>query len=278
MSARFDFNRATPVTTLTLVGYALLALQTGLVSGNNESFYRAGAMVGLCVMDGEPWRLLTYAWLHGGLLHLAFNSMALWSFGPTLERLLGSGRFLAVYLVTAVGSGIAGCLWHNPVQPLVGGSGAIFGLFGAAVALNMRAGKSPLDFLNYQGPRQLLGLIATNLVLGFLIPQVSNAGHIGGLVTGLAFVYCFFDRKGRHVPDWSSRCVQAGWLALLAAALLWCLMPVTRWDHRLREAATTRDPVRKAALEEIHGRPIALDLAELRQVAPLAARIKRWKP
>ena len=117
---------------------------------------------------------------------------------------MGSLRYAILYVVAALGGGIAGMLWHSPLAPLVGGSGALFGMFGAAVAVVMREGRGQLDFLDHHGGRRLIGLIGINLVLGFLIPVVSNAGHIGGLVAGFVCTYLFLDR-GRAGTDTITR-------------------------------------------------------------------------
>ena len=160
-----QFDR-TPVTFVILLAYLTLAFLTDPVSPSRETLIDHGAAVGVLVQDGESWRLLTHAFLHGGFLHLAFNGYFLFAFGPQIEQRLGSLRFTALYVVTAVGGGVAAALWNEPVVVLVGGSGALFGMFGAAIALFMREGQTHLDFLNYQGPRAVVSLVAFNLVLG----------------------------------------------------------------------------------------------------------------
>ncbi len=235
-----------PVTMVVLLAYATLALVTGL-EPTNAKLLRYGAAVGLLVQDGEAWRLLTYAFLHGGILHLLCNGYFLYAVGPTIELALGSPRFALVYAVGALGGGIGGCLWQAPNVPLVGGSGALFGLMGAALALVMRRGRSPLDFLNYVGPRQLLSVVLINLALGLMWPQVSNAAHIGGLVAGFALTFCFLVR-GRDRPDRWSRAIQAGWIALAAALLFYCMRPVVRWDYLVTQCERDGDPERCRAL------------------------------
>ncbi|WP_131683537.1 rhomboid family intramembrane serine protease [Pseudarthrobacter sp. YALA5] len=130
----------------------------------------------------EPWRLLTSAFLHsqGFILHIALNMYMLWMFGQALEPLLGRLRFLAVYLVSAVG-GSVGYLVLTPLLPpggpvgVVGASGAIFGLFGAMLVVQRHRGGDT---------RQLWILIAINGVIGFLVPQIAWQAHLGGLITG----------------------------------------------------------------------------------------------
>jgi membrane associated rhomboid family serine protease len=105
----------------------------------------------------------------------------LWIFGQALEPLLGRLRFLALYLISAIG-GSVGYLLLNPVLVpgqglvgVVGASGAIFGLFGAMLLVQRHRGGDT---------RQLWVLIAINAVIGFLIPQIAWQAHLGGLVTG----------------------------------------------------------------------------------------------
>jgi len=219
----------TPLTFIILLTYITLATVTGLQTPDPAKLDAFGAARGVAIQNGEPWRLLAYAFLHGGLLHLALNSYFLFIIGPMTERTLGTGRFAAVYAISAIGGGIAGSIFHHPLTQLVGGSGALFGMMGAGVAVYMRRGRHLLDFLNYMGPRQLLGLIGVNLVLGFLIPQVSNAGHIGGLIGGFVLTFCFLE-PGREPADRVGRVIRAGWVALLLSMLLYCVRPVTRWD------------------------------------------------
>ena len=131
----------------------------------------------------EPWRMLTSAFLHsqGFILHIVLNMYMLWIFGQALEPLLGRIRFLAVYLISAVGGSVGYYLLtpgYVPGQPLagvVGASGAIFGLFGAMLVVQRHRGGDT---------RQLWVLIAINAGIGFVVPQIAWQAHLGGLVTG----------------------------------------------------------------------------------------------
>ena len=130
----------------------------------------------------QPWRMITSAFLHSQsfLLHIVINMYTLWIFGQALEPLLGRIRFLAVYLLSAIG-GSVGYLLLTPVLPeggpvgVVGASGAIFGLFGAMLVVQRHRGGET---------RQLWVLIAINGVIGFMVPQIAWQAHLGGLVTG----------------------------------------------------------------------------------------------
>ena len=93
----------------------------------------------LVEFGGQWWRCLTYAYTHGGLIHLAFNMMVLYQVGPTIEAEIGSLRFVTLYTITALTATVAGLLWH-PMVPVVGASGALFGLIGFAISYYHRVG------------------------------------------------------------------------------------------------------------------------------------------
>lgn len=122
----------------------------------------------------EWWRVLTAAFLHIGPVHLAMNMLALLLFGSELERQLGRARYLAVYLVSALGGAVAIQLLGDPRVPVAGASAAIYGLLGALGVLMLAS---------RQDVRGLLTLLAINVFISFL-PGVSLLGHLGGLVAG----------------------------------------------------------------------------------------------
>jgi membrane associated rhomboid family serine protease len=125
--------------------------------------------------DGEWWRLLTAAFLHGSIIHLGMNMFVLWFIGAPVEQAIGRGRFLALYIVSGL-AGSAGALLFDPHAITVGASGAIFGILGAALVLEWQR--------NLVLGGQALGLIVVNLVLTFAIPNISIGGHLGGLAGG----------------------------------------------------------------------------------------------
>jgi rhomboid protease GluP len=222
----------TPVTLLVAIAYVTLAVLTDPFQPTIAQLADYGALRATDVWDGEPWRLLTYAFLHGGIVHLAVNMMSLLQLGPLLERSIGSLRFAALYIVTAIGGGIFGCYVNHPLSPMVGGSGALFGMMGALLALLARSGRHSGDFFGSGAVRSLAGNIVVNLVLGWLIPYVSNAGHIGGLITGFAVTLCFLTNNRRE-PSRIFRALQATCVALFAAGVFSVVAPVTRWDYLL---------------------------------------------
>lgn len=170
-----------PVVTQVLValcvGVYLLQLAPGLDITQRFAFAPV-------VAESEPWRFVTAAFLHqtGFLPHILFNMLILWQLGPVLEQQLGRARFLALYLLSAVGGSVGYLALADPTDlgswrtAVVGASGAVFGLFGALMVLNRRMGTDN---------RGILTLIGINAVIGF-VPGLNIAwqAHLGGLLTG----------------------------------------------------------------------------------------------
>jgi len=151
----------------------------------------------LALLVGEPWLLVTSAFLHAGIIHVGFNGLLLWQLGHMLEPVLGRARFASLYLAGLAGGGLGVVLvsWvatlagvaefglvqrilgGNPYQVTIGASGAVFGLMGAAM-VNLRArGINPW--------KSSIGtLVLLNLAITLFIPQVSVGGHVGGLLGG----------------------------------------------------------------------------------------------
>lgn len=178
-------QRVTPVLiALNVIVFALLAFAgAGIVTADPNVNIRFGSNLGLFTWDGEPWRLLTSAFMHFGIVHLAFNMVALHYGGRLTERLYGGARFLVLYLLSALaGSVVSG--WWDPTRNAVGASGAVFGVFGALlVFFAMRRGDVPARLFTSAGKGALL-LCGYSLLVGANDPKIDNAAHIGGLLAG----------------------------------------------------------------------------------------------
>jgi membrane associated rhomboid family serine protease len=159
------------------------------------------------VADGEYWRLITAAFLHGGFLHLALNMYALFLFGPPLEAALGRVRFLALYVLSALGGSAMSYAFSAPNQPSLGASGAVFGLLGAFFIVNRRLGRDTSG---------LLVLVAINFAFGFIAPNIDWRAHLGGLITGalVAAAMVYAPRSWRTAVQVGGSCVVL--LAILA--------------------------------------------------------------
>ncbi len=197
-AARRQFNRARGAyaTYAAYVTWALIAINvvvfladaatTGFTTlslwGGHGLLVEAGWVSAPQVADGEWWRLLTSAFLHFGVLHLAFNMYALYLFGPFLEQLYGPVEYAVIYLLCALGGSVLTIL-AAPDSAAAGASGAVFGLFGLAFVVSRRRhlllGPQARGMLSQVGTLLLL-----NLIITFTIPRISWTGHIGGLVVG----------------------------------------------------------------------------------------------
>jgi len=145
------------------------------------------------LQHGEWWRIATGAFMHGGLTHLALNMVALWQIGRELEVTIGSSRTLAIYVASLIASGLA-VVHFAPSDVTVGASGAIFGLFGALLAVGVRLGARGRELV-----RRILPIIAINLAFTFAIPFISKAGHLGGLVAGFVVGLALYVVEGAPV-------------------------------------------------------------------------------
>ncbi|MDO5533851.1 MAG: rhomboid family intramembrane serine protease [Propionibacteriaceae bacterium] len=129
-------------------------------------------------LDGGWWQILTSAFTHVGLLHLGMNMLALWVLGPSIERVLGRARFLAVYGVSALVAS-AFILWlAAPTTTTLGASGAISGLMGALLLLVLRHGGDARTVLMWIGINVVITIVGS--------AGISWQGHLGGFVGGLA--------------------------------------------------------------------------------------------
>lgn len=176
---------AVPVVTYTLIALNVLGF---LLQHTIPGFTARFALTPLAVaVEGQYDRLITSAFLHYGLMHILFNMYALYVLGPPLEQHLGRWRFISLYGLSALGGSVLVYLLSVPTAPTAGASGAIFGLFAATLVASRRLN---LDV------RWLVGLIAVNLVITFLVPGISWQGHVGGLITGgvLTAVYVYGPR------------------------------------------------------------------------------------
>lgn len=151
---------------------------------------RLGANSHIHLLNGELWRLITCIFLHGGFLHLALNTYVLFALGTFFNRLLGESHFFSLWFLSGVGGSVASMLAGSGKMS-IGGSGALWGLFGASAALIMQPSHFLPEPLRAQ-LRQITVLnLGINLAISFL-PIVDFWGHIGGGITGFLIAYPMF--------------------------------------------------------------------------------------
>ena len=145
-----------------------------------------GAKINQFILQGDFWRFLTPAFLHGSIIHLSFNMYAIYSIGPSLERKYGSTSFILLYIIGAIFGNVVSFLFSPNVS--LGASTAIFGLI-AAQGVYIYKNRYLLGSAAKPLLTNVLFMIAVNLFLG-LSPGIDNWGHLGGLVGG--FLYAWF--------------------------------------------------------------------------------------
>jgi rhomboid protease GluP len=205
-----------------------------------------GANFGPYTLSGQWWRLVTYMFLHSGVMHIAFNMWCLWDLGRLCESLYGRWTFAAIYLITGISGGLASVAW-NPEVLSVGASGAIFGLAGA-LAASFYLGEFSIPKVAIQGTlRSLLFFIGFNVVFGAMIPGIDNACHGGGLVSGLILGALI----ARIAPQHDSP-RRVGVLVVVALAVVLAAFGVQRWrgsDLHFRSAIVAQKSVDRMIAE-----------------------------
>ena len=181
---------------------------TGVDANNpsTQALLNWGANALPLTMVDDPWRLVSSAFLHIGLMHLLFNGFAMYFFGQVAEPMFGSAKFLALFLLSAIG----GNLLNNYVtwQSILDGTGqpglsagASGGIMGIGAALLIAA----LFKISVNGMvlnlRSLIFIMGINLVYGFAVPGIDNAGHIGGAITGLVIAFGFALAYRQHMTS-----------------------------------------------------------------------------
>jgi membrane associated rhomboid family serine protease len=211
-----------PIATYVIIGICLLMFLgagaggswlTGSGGGSSTVFNDFALYGPSIAINHEYWRLVTSGFLHSGLLLIGFNMYILYWLGTMLEPSLGHARFVALYLASLI-SGSFGALLLSPDAVTVGASGAVFGLMGAAFVIQRARG---MDAMQSIGP-----IILINLAIGFIVPNISIGGHLGGLIggglAGLLIERLGSGRRGIVLPI--AVCVAIAAVAAVAAVVV----------------------------------------------------------
>ena len=254
--------------------FALLALMSmNPMQIPSDLLIRFGGNFAPLVQKGEAWRFFTALFLHGGLLHVGLNMLALHQAGQIVERLFGRAGFLTIYVIAGL-LGNAASLWWKPGPVSVGASGAIFGVYGALLAYLLRQrGSVPTEVFR-EMRSGTLGFIGYSLFAGFSIPGIDNAAHLGGLVGGLLLGAAFAEPLVSQKPvRWLAPQVLGG--LLLAAALgswLWKESPQVVRNFEIGSAY--QQTIRQFALEEqelLREQTALMDAMRLKRITEAAA-------
>jgi len=233
---------------------ALALAGAGVLSPHPAVHVRWGSNFGPLTADGEWWRLLTGAFMHFGVVHLALNMWVLWDAGRLAERLFGPAAFLSIYAVAAVVASLASVAW-NPWVNSAGASGAIFGVIGALVAY-MADRSHGVPFAVMRAHRNsLLVFAAYSILFGLIATGVDNAAHLGGLAAGVLLGWLL----GRPVLPQPRRRSTTRWVIAIAASIVMAVAlaagirntgPEYRAGQAFRGALDRFTPASRALLEE----------------------------
>jgi membrane associated rhomboid family serine protease len=236
--------RAAPVSTaLMAANVVVFAVTAALGAGRDDAvLLRAGALERSRVWAGEPWRLLTAAFLHLGPVHLGCNVVFGFLVCRLVEPAVGARRMLGLYLASALGGSALSLLGQDGIS--AGASGALFGMVGALLALHRRALGGWRPFLASRATRSMaIGIVAT-AVGGSLAVRLDHLSHAGGLVTGATGAWLLSRPRPAAAWPWAAALALLAGLVALAA---WPRAELTRWqqdelERGVHAALTARDP------------------------------------
>ena len=225
------FAGPAPVTTALLVANLLMfgvewmaATSQGRGGGlsilwgmGGEASYRLGLSAPYSIYVQHQWyRLITAMFLHGGLIHIGFNMMALMQFGPALEELYGSSRYLFLYIIT----GAFGFLVSSLLGTYsLGASGGLLGLVGAMLAVTTKRGGAYMRELR----SRLISSVVILFVLGFMGMGIDNKAHMAGLASGFVLGKIFADRQPMNARE-KQIANALGWVAGITVIASFALM------------------------------------------------------
>ena len=178
---------------------------------NGETLVRLGACYGPSIFIGREWyRLVTAMFLHGGLIHIAFNMMVLMDLGPMVEEVYGSARFLFLYVVSGIASFAVSAFAKGLASFSIGASGAILGLIGLLIAITSRRG----GLFRKELRSRLISWVVTIFAMGLLFSglRTDNWAHFGGLAAGFLLGKLFADRQPEAGSE-RRRAYALGWIA-----------------------------------------------------------------
>jgi rhomboid protease GluP len=187
-----------------------------------EATYRLGMSAPYGIYIQHEWyRLITAMFLHGGLIHIGFNMMALMQIGPALEELYGSSRYFFLFIVTGAFGFLVSSFPYGPWSPnnSLGASGGLLGLVGAMLAITGKRGGSYMRELR----SRLISNVVILFVLGFMGMGIDNKAHLGGLASGFVLGKIFADRQPMNERE-KQIANALGWLAGLVVIASFAFM------------------------------------------------------
>ncbi len=187
-----------------------------------QVLFRLGARESHAILYGEIWRLVMPIFLHGGVMHILFNTWVLMDVGPQMEETYGSSRYLFLYLITGIFGNVASTAWsilvHGGWGISIGASGSLMGLIGLMIAITTRRGGAMMQMLRGQLVRWVIYIFIFGLFF-----NADNAAHLGGLASGFLLGKFFEDRQPVSADE-RKRAYALGWLAAFMAIASFAFM------------------------------------------------------
>ena len=231
--------------------------------------YRLGASFPFSIFYmNEWWRVVTAMFLHGGLIHIGFNMMALLQFGPAIEELYGSARYLFLYVFTGAFGFLVSAGFGNFS---LGASGALLGLVGVMLAVTTKRGGSPMRELR----SRLVSSVVILFALGFMGMGMDNYAHGAGLASGFVLGKLFADRQPANVNE-RRRAYALGWLAGLVVIASFVLMIKHYRDPLPGESTQSYPAARESALLYSQYKAPAVDPHSIVVVSLHSPKEKVW--
>jgi rhomboid protease GluP len=186
--------------------------------------FQLGSSLPLPYMIAQPWRLVTAIFLHGSIMHIAFNMWVLMDIGPILEELYGSARYLFIFVVTGIGGYV---LSSATMHASVGASGALLGMIGVLLALTIGRKSAMLEQLRGQLIRWLIYIA----ILGLVVSGIDNMAHLGGFLCGFALGKIMSEREAA-TPEERKAAQLMGWGSALVVAASFAMMILFNFQNR----------------------------------------------
>lgn len=208
-----------PLATYALVGTNVVLFLVQMALGGQLE--RMGVNSGQLVAAGQVWRLGACMFLHGGLVHIGSNMIALWSIGPFLEKVMGSARFLVLYALAGFAGSVASAALHPTIASL-GASGAIFGLMGGALGLALMPHRLLPPWRAQFVRKSIVQPLVINVAISF-VPGIDATAHFGGGLMGLllmALGVVTFGAKPSYMGEHETAASRSLWVLLAAGCAL----------------------------------------------------------
>lgn len=203
-----EYTKEHPVTSVILLANTLMLFVTlflsiryggGVSQFSSRALIELGGLVPAFVFElNEYYRLISAMFLHGNLLHFLANAIiGIYVLSAGLEKILGSLKFLGIYMLGGIGASIVVLFTNDPISLTIGASGAIFAVLGSLLYIIIYRD----DLLTLQDKQTIKTLIILNIIFTFFGANISITGHLGGFAVGFLLSYLFIRRNIFKVID-----------------------------------------------------------------------------